>query len=87
MNDHEARRLLREMFDTAIAAADPAKMLPAHLPKPPRGRTVVVGAGKAAAAMAACLDAAWSGVDLTGVVVMRYGYAVPAGRIERHCHI
>ena len=61
--NHEARRLLREMFDTAIAATDPAKMLPAHLPKPLRGRTVVVGAGKAAAAMAACVDAA----TVTGV--------------------
>jgi carbonic anhydrase len=43
MNDCDARRLLREMFDAAVSAADPTKMVPVNLPKPPRGRTVVVG--------------------------------------------
>ena len=53
------RRLLREMFDEAIAAASPEKAVPPNLPPPPKGRTVVVGAGKAAAAMAAAVEAHW----------------------------
>ena len=52
-----------------------------NLPATPKGRCVVVGAGKASAAMAAGLDAAWTDIDLSGAIVTRYGYAVPAGRI------
>jgi len=66
----------------AVASADPAKVLQRHLPSPPKGRCVVVGAGKASAAMAAALEAAWPHVDLSGVVVTRYGHAVPTTRIE-----
>ena len=69
------------MFDTAVAAALPAKCLRAHLPPAPSGRTIVVGAGKAAAAMAHALEAHWPG-PLTGLVVTRYGHAVPCKRIE-----
>lgn len=80
--DGGARRLLREMFDAAIGAADPAKVLAAHLPPRPEGRCVVVGAGKAAASMAAALETAWADVPLTGMVVAPYGYGGQGGRIQ-----
>ncbi|MBL8555774.1 MAG: glycerate kinase [Phenylobacterium sp.] len=79
--DAAARAVLRRMFDAAVGAADPGKVLAAHLPEPPKGRCVIVGAGKAAAAMAAAVDAAWPDVPLGGAVVTPYGYALPAGRI------
>src|SRR5579863_3698729 len=72
----DPRTLLREMFGAAVDAATPARVLKPHLPPPPKGRTVVVGAGKAAAAMAEAVEQAWSGA-LTGQVVTRYGHAVP----------
>ncbi|MHA1189724.1 MAG: glycerate kinase type-2 family protein [Alphaproteobacteria bacterium] len=75
---HDA--LLRAMFDAAIAAADPAKSLAAHLPDKPAGRTIVVGAGKAAASMARALEAAGDG-PLSGLVVTRYGHGVACDRI------
>ena len=71
------RALLRRMFDAAIAAADPDQLIPHHLPAPPRGRTVVVGAGKAAASMARAVDAHWpADRPLSGLVVTRYGHGV-----------
>ena len=71
------RALLRRMFDAAIAAADPDQLIPLHLPAPPRGRTVVVGAGKAAASMARAVDAHWpADRPLSGLVVTRYGHGV-----------
>ena len=73
--------LLRRMFDAAIASAQPALCIPPHLPAVPRGRLVVVGAGKAAAAMARAVEDNWPG-PLSGVVVTRYGYAVPCNQIE-----
>jgi glycerate 2-kinase len=81
-NDTSARDALNRIFMAAVASADPAKVLQHHLPSPPKGRCVVVGAGKASAAMAAALEAAWPHVDLSGVVVTRYGHAVPTARIE-----
>lgn len=75
------RDLLREMFDAAILAAQPARCLPPHLPAPPSGRTLVIGAGKASAAMAKALEDHWP-APLSGIVVTRYGYAVPCRRIE-----
>jgi glycerate 2-kinase len=75
------RVLLRNMFDAAIASAQPALCVPPHLPAPPRGRLIVVGAGKASAAMARAVEENWSG-PLSGLVVTRYGYAVPCERIE-----
>jgi len=81
MQTNEARSLLRKMFEAAIAAAQPAQCVPQHLPEPPRGRLIVIGAGKASAAMARALEETWSG-ELSGVVVTRYGYAVPCRRIE-----
>jgi hydroxypyruvate reductase len=69
------------MFDAAVAAAQPALCLPPHLPAPPKGRTIVIGAGKASAAMAQALEAHWPG-PLEGLVVTRYGYQKPCQRIE-----
>jgi hydroxypyruvate reductase len=75
------RDLLRQMFDAAINAAQPAHCLPPHLPAPPAGRLVVIGAGKASAAMARAVEDHWPG-ELSGLVVTRYGYGVPCRRIE-----
>ena len=77
----DRRALLRAMFDAAIAAAQPDLCLPPHLPARPRGRTIVIGAGKASAAMARALEKHWDG-PLEGVVLTRYGYDVPCERIE-----
>ena len=79
--------LLREMFDAAVAAAQPALCLPPQLPRPQElvgGRLIVVGAGKAAAAMAQAVEAHWHEADgpLSGLVVTRYGHGVPCERIE-----
>jgi glycerate 2-kinase len=71
------RLLLRGMFEAAIAAASPDKAVPANLPPPPAGRTVVVGAGKAAASMARAVEAHWpDDKPLSGLVVTRYGHGV-----------
>jgi len=77
----DQRKLLREMFDAAVAAAQPSVSLPKYLPPPPRGRTLVIGAGKASAEMARVVEQHWKG-ELSGLVVTRYGYAVPCQRIE-----
>src|SRR5277367_1193417 len=81
-DDTSARTVLRALFDAAVAAADPRKVLAAHLPQKPTGRCIVVGVGKSAAVMAAALEDAWPDVDLTGTVVTRYGHAVPTRFIE-----
>ena len=75
------RELLAHLFAHAVRAADPAACVPRHLPQPPRGRTLVVGAGKAAAAMARAVEDNWPG-ELSGLVVTRYGHGVPCSRIE-----
>ncbi len=75
------RELLARLFAHAVRAADPAACVPQHLPHPPRGRTLVVGAGKAAAAMARAVEDHWPG-ELSGLVVTRYGHGVPCERIE-----
>jgi hydroxypyruvate reductase len=75
------REFLRQLLDAAIASAQPSVCVPAHLPSAPRGRTLVLGAGKASAAMARALEDHWPG-PLEGLVVTRYGYAVPCRRIE-----
>ncbi len=77
----EPRMLLRQMFDAAVEAAQSSHCLPPHLPAPPRGRTLVIGAGKASAEMARVVEQHWPG-ELSGLVVTRYGYAVPCERIE-----
>src|SRR5689334_22022275 len=75
------RQLLRSMFDAAVGAASPQLRIPGHLPPPPKGKTVVVGAGKASAAMAKAVEDAWPG-PLSGLLVTRYGHAVPCERID-----
>ena len=81
MNPGDERTFLQSLFGAAIAAADPAKVVPPHLPPPPRGRTIVLGAGKASAAMAKAVEDHWPG-EISGLVVTRYGHAVPCKRIE-----
>lgn len=78
------RALLLAMFQAAVDAAAPEICVPPHLPAPPAGRTVVIGAGKAAASMAAAVEAHWpADRPLSGVVVTRYGHGVgPLARIE-----
>ena len=80
----DERALLRRMFDAAVMSAAPDAVVPANLPPPPAGRTVVVGAGKAAAAMARAVEAHWpADRPLGGLVVTRYGHGVgPLSRIE-----
>ena len=75
------RALLQAMFHAAIAAAQPSHCIPPHLPPAPKGRLIVIGAGKASAAMAQAVEQHWPG-PLSGLVVTRYGYAVPCERIE-----
>ena len=75
------RELLEDLFRTAVAAADPARAIAANLPERPRGRTIVIGAGKASAQMARAFERAW-GQPVDGLVVTRYGYAAPTDRIE-----
>ncbi|MDX2222883.1 MAG: DUF4147 domain-containing protein [Rhodospirillaceae bacterium] len=77
----DPRALLREAFAVAVAAADPRSAVAAHLPDPPRGRTVVVGAGKAAAAMAAAFEHSWPR-RCEGIVIVRDGYVRPTRAIE-----
>ncbi len=73
--------LLKRLYEAAIAAAQPSLCLPAHLPEVPKGRTIVVGAGKASAAMAAAVEASWTG-NLEGLVLTRYGHGCPCRYIE-----
>lgn len=87
MSYERQRAVLRGLFDAAVAAADPARCLPAWLPQRsdlPGGRTIVVGAGKAAAAMARAVEDHWHGdpAGLSGLVVTRYGHGVPTRHIE-----
>jgi hydroxypyruvate reductase len=81
MTRDDARELLRGLFASAIASAQPELCLPPHLPPQPRGHCVVIGAGKGAAAMARAIEDHWPG-PLEGVVVTRTGYAEPCQRIE-----
>ena len=88
MTPLEPRALLRALYDRAVLRALPAHNIAAHLPPPPRGRTLVLGAGKAGGAMAAAVDALWpTGAPLSGLVITRYDHVPPAyrahpGRIE-----
>jgi hydroxypyruvate reductase len=77
----DARRLLTDMLDAAIASAQPALCVPPHLPPRPKGRTIVIGAGKASSAMAKAVEDAWDG-PLEGLVVTQHGYRVPCKKIE-----
>ncbi len=80
----DPRPLLHALFDVAVAAANPAHELPPHLPPPPRGRAVVVGAGKGAAAMARAVEDHWPGGPgaLSGLVITRHGHGLPTRAIR-----
>src|SRR5882757_2146501 len=75
------RDLLMSLFHAAVDAADPMLTVPPHLPAPPSGRTLVIGAGKASAQMARAVEASWQR-PLLGLVVTRYGHKVPTAQIE-----
>jgi glycerate 2-kinase len=74
-------QLLKTMFQAAVDAALPSLCVPAFLPARPKGRTIVIGAGKASGAMAKAFEDAWEG-PIEGLVVTRYGYRVPTKRLE-----
>ncbi len=77
------RGYLLESFAAAVKAADPIHMVPQHLPRPPKGRTFVVGAGKASAAMALAVENSWpANTQLDGLVVTRYGHTLPTSKIK-----
>jgi len=77
------RALLQESFRAAVAAADPLRILPAHLPRPPRGRTFVAAAGKAAASMALAVERHWPhAAPLGGLAITRYAHGLPTERIR-----
>jgi hydroxypyruvate reductase len=81
MTAFDPKSFLVSVFDAAVAAADPEKTISSHLPAKPKGRTIVIGAGKGAAQMAAAFEKAWD-APLDGLVVTRYGYSAPTQRIE-----
>jgi len=72
---------LRALFDAAVDAALPEKSVPRFLPEKPKGRTIVIGTGKASAAMAKVFEDHWQG-PLQGLIVTRYGHAVPTKQIR-----
>ncbi|MDI6028134.1 glycerate kinase [Corticibacterium sp. UT-5YL-CI-8] len=77
----DPKPFLTSIFDAAVAAADPERTIRDHLPEKPKGRTVVIGAGKGSAQMAAAFENAWDG-PLEGAVVTRYGFSAPCERIK-----
>ena len=77
----EPRSFLSALFQAAVNAANPAKVMPAFLPKPRKGRTIVIGAGKGSAQMAQAFERVWQG-PIEGVVVTRYGFGAKCNRIE-----
>ncbi|SFP95615.1 glycerate 2-kinase [Tranquillimonas alkanivorans] len=81
MDRLEPRHFLRELFEAAVAAAQPELTLPAALPSPPPGRTVVIGAGKGAAQLARVFERHWTG-PFEGFVVTRYGFGVSCEKVE-----
>jgi len=77
----DPRQFLESLFDSSVAAADPMRVLTANLPERPKGRTVVIGAGKGAAQMAQAFETLWPG-PISGAVATRYGFGVPCRHIE-----
>lgn len=76
------RQLLIDSFHAAVAAADPLNLVAKHLPPPPKGKVLVVGAGKAAASMARAVELAMPGVPVEGVVITRYAHGTPTDHIR-----
>jgi glycerate 2-kinase len=81
MSQLDPRQFLLDLYSTAVDAVSAAKCLPQYLPKPPKGRALVIGAGKGAAAMAKAVEDHWQG-DISGLVVTRYGHGADCKRIE-----
>ncbi|PWK65741.1 glycerate kinase [Aminobacter sp. AP02] len=81
MTTTDPKQFLTKVFEAAVAAADPELTIRRHLPEKPKGRTIVIGAGKGSAQMAAAFEKAWD-APLEGVVVTRYGFAAPCERIR-----
>ncbi len=78
----QPRELLLGSFHAAVAAADPLHIVPQHLPKPPTGRTLVIGAGKAAASMALAVEQHWpADAPLDGIVITRYAHGLLTNRV------
>ena len=79
----DPKQLLIQSFKAAVAAADPLEILPGHLPHPPSGRTLVIGAGKAAASMALAVEQHWPrDAPLEGLVITRYRHGLPTRRVR-----
>lgn len=77
------RQCLLNSFKAAVSAANPLHVVPPHLPKPPKGRTLVVGAGKASAAMALAVEQHWpANAPMDGIVITRYGHSLPTQKIK-----
>lgn len=81
-SEAEIRSALLRLFQAGLDSARPEAVVAAHLPARPAGRCIVVGAGKASAAMAKAVEDAWPDADLSGIVITRYGHAVPTRRVE-----
>ena len=81
MSISDDREFLTSLFEAAVAAADPMQSMARFLPEKPKGRTVVIGAGKGAAQMAAAFETLWH-APASGVVVTRYGYSAPTKYIQ-----
>ena len=81
MNSRQPQDILLQLYRAALDAADPLRVIPPHLPAPPKGRTVVVGVGKAAAAMAQAVERHWTG-PLSGVVVVPDGATLALEKIR-----
>jgi len=77
----DPKGFLKHLFEVAVAAAQPEVIVPRHLPNPPAGRTIVIGAGKASAQMARAFEKAWDG-PVEGLIVTQYGAAVPCEQVE-----
>ena len=77
----DERHFLKSLFDKAVAAAQAENLIPGRMPPLPKGRTVVIGAGKAAAAMARAVEHNWSG-ELSGLVITPYGHSVVCDQID-----
>ncbi|UCI26359.1 glycerate kinase [Mesorhizobium sp. B2-8-5] len=77
----DPKSFLTSIFNAAVAAADPEKTIRSHLPAKPKGRTIVIGAGKGSAQMAAAFEKLWDS-PIDGLVVTRYGYGARCERIE-----
>lgn len=77
----DPKTFLTSIFDAAVAAADPELTIRQHLPAKPKGRTVVIGAGKGSAQMAAAFEKVWDG-PVEGLIVTRYGYGAPTKHLE-----